>query len=311
MIWRRCCGPARRRYRPARRGGARRSLRSSPSSLAIPFVVSGRWGLLGVGLQQRPRAAPRLERVHAQRLRPRARTPAIRSGPHAPRGRAAAFPRIALGQAFIGRAARDRDPHRAHRARRRCASSGRRGGRSPRCSSPYLPGRLLLRAGGVQGDRRGAVRPRLRDRRCRGCAAPRAGPDRMRSMAPAARAADRDPLRLQLRRARLADRDRRPLGADRPRRPRALRRGGCWRSCERRATLAWVGGARRGRRAARPSSGPSASPSDFGKVAGSNTYGPVSPVEALGVWPAANYRLDAAGGAPMPALAAMIGCAGA
>jgi hypothetical protein len=44
----------------------------------------------------------------------------------------------------------------------------------------------------------------------------------------------------------------------------------------------------------------------FGKVASSNTYGPVSPVEALGFWPAANYRLDAAGGAPLAALAAVV-----
>jgi hypothetical protein len=45
----------------------------------------------------------------------------------------------------------------------------------------------------------------------------------------------------------------------------------------------------------------------FNKVAGSNTYGPVSPIEALGVWPAANYRLDAAGGAPLVGLAGAIG----
>ena len=44
----------------------------------------------------------------------------------------------------------------------------------------------------------------------------------------------------------------------------------------------------------------------FNKVAGSNTYGPVSPVEALGVWPAANYRLDAAGGAHLTGLAGAI-----
>ena len=44
----------------------------------------------------------------------------------------------------------------------------------------------------------------------------------------------------------------------------------------------------------------------FNKVAGSNTYGPVSPVEALGVWPAANYRLDAVGGATLPGLAGAI-----
>jgi hypothetical protein len=45
----------------------------------------------------------------------------------------------------------------------------------------------------------------------------------------------------------------------------------------------------------------------FNKVAGSNTYGPVSPVEALGVWPAANYRLDAAGGAELAGVAGAIG----
>ena len=44
----------------------------------------------------------------------------------------------------------------------------------------------------------------------------------------------------------------------------------------------------------------------FNKVAGSNTYGPVSPIEALGVWPASNYRLDAAGGAQLPGLAGAI-----
>jgi hypothetical protein len=41
----------------------------------------------------------------------------------------------------------------------------------------------------------------------------------------------------------------------------------------------------------------------FNKVAASNTYGPVSPLEALGIWPASNYRLDAAGGVDLPWLA--------
>jgi len=44
----------------------------------------------------------------------------------------------------------------------------------------------------------------------------------------------------------------------------------------------------------------------FNKVAGSNTYGPVSPIETLGVWPASNYRLDAAGGAPLAGLAGAV-----
>jgi hypothetical protein len=52
--------------------------------------------------------------------------------------------------------------------------------------------------------------------------------------------------------------------------------------------------------------GPFGFASSFNKVAGSNTYGPVSPVEALGVWPASNYRLDAAGGAPLAGLAGAI-----
>jgi hypothetical protein len=45
----------------------------------------------------------------------------------------------------------------------------------------------------------------------------------------------------------------------------------------------------------------------FNKVAGSNTYGPVSPVEALGVWPTPNYRLAAEGGVHLSGLAGAIG----
>jgi hypothetical protein len=52
--------------------------------------------------------------------------------------------------------------------------------------------------------------------------------------------------------------------------------------------------------------GPFGFASSFNKVAGSNTYGPVSPIEALGIWPAANYRLDAVGGAQLPWLAGAI-----
>ena len=52
--------------------------------------------------------------------------------------------------------------------------------------------------------------------------------------------------------------------------------------------------------------GPFGFASSFNKVAGSNTYGPVSPIEALGIWPAANYRLDAAGGPNLPGLAGTI-----
>jgi hypothetical protein len=52
--------------------------------------------------------------------------------------------------------------------------------------------------------------------------------------------------------------------------------------------------------------GPFGFAGSFNKVAGSNTYGPVSPIEALGIWPASNYRLDAAGGAPLAGLAGAI-----
>jgi hypothetical protein len=45
----------------------------------------------------------------------------------------------------------------------------------------------------------------------------------------------------------------------------------------------------------------------FNKVAGTNTYGPVSPFEALGVWPATDYRLEAPGGGHLTGLAAAIG----
>ncbi len=53
--------------------------------------------------------------------------------------------------------------------------------------------------------------------------------------------------------------------------------------------------------------GPFAFVHGFNRVAGTNTYGPVSPLEALGVWPAANYRLDAAGGAQLAGVAGAIG----
>ncbi|HEY5942316.1 MAG TPA: hypothetical protein VIT89_05580 [Solirubrobacterales bacterium] len=52
--------------------------------------------------------------------------------------------------------------------------------------------------------------------------------------------------------------------------------------------------------------GPFGFASTFNKVAGSNTYGPASPLEALGIWPASNYRLDAAGGARLPGLAGTV-----
>jgi hypothetical protein len=53
--------------------------------------------------------------------------------------------------------------------------------------------------------------------------------------------------------------------------------------------------------------GPFGFAQNFEKVAGTNTYGPVSPIEALGVWWTPNYRLEAPGGAHLTGLAGAIG----
>jgi len=53
--------------------------------------------------------------------------------------------------------------------------------------------------------------------------------------------------------------------------------------------------------------GPFGFADSFSKVAAADTYGPVSPLEALGVWPTSNYRLDAPGGAQLTGLAGAIG----
>ena len=55
--------------------------------------------------------------------------------------------------------------------------------------------------------------------------------------------------------------------------------------------------------------GPFAFIHGFNRVAGTNTYGPVSPLEVLGIWPASNYRLNAAGGAQLTGLATVIASA--
>ena len=52
--------------------------------------------------------------------------------------------------------------------------------------------------------------------------------------------------------------------------------------------------------------GPYAFIHGFNRVAGTNTYGPVSPIETLGVWFTSNYRLSSAGGAQLTGLATAI-----
>jgi hypothetical protein len=52
--------------------------------------------------------------------------------------------------------------------------------------------------------------------------------------------------------------------------------------------------------------GPYAFIHGFNRVAGTNTYGPVSPIETLGIWPTSNYRLNSIGGAQLTGLATTI-----
>lgn len=47
--------------------------------------------------------------------------------------------------------------------------------------------------------------------------------------------------------------------------------------------------------------------SGFSNVAGSDTYGPVSPLEALGLWPESSYRLDSSGWPDLAPLYAVLG----
>jgi hypothetical protein len=53
--------------------------------------------------------------------------------------------------------------------------------------------------------------------------------------------------------------------------------------------------------------GPFGFAESFNTVAAANTYGPVSPLEALGVWPTPNYRLEAPGGVQLAGLWGAIG----
>ncbi len=120
-------------------------------------------GLARRRLQQRSRAAPGLGRVPAQRLRADAggRLPA---GPARAGGGDCGRPGDRPGTGVRRRDRRDRRPHRPDRARRPARADARAPGPRRDHGPPHLPRRLLLRPGRLQGDRRGALRPRLRDR---------------------------------------------------------------------------------------------------------------------------------------------------
>ena len=289
--------------------------------LAIPFAVSGRWGLLGVGFNN----DLGLHLAWAEWLRSGfgpAPDTGYPLGPHGLAAATAAFPGIGLGQAFVGEivaigvltgltalGAAGRDAAGA-------AAAGGDAGRRP------LPRRLLLRPGRLQGDRRGALRPRLRDLPHDHSSDPEAPPRRARQQEPAdtqprvserclgalpAAAAGpgrRHLLLLQLRRARLAGGDAGALEPDPAGGAAGAAAAGAAALPAAAATLLVI--AVLAAAGVATLVGPFGFASSFNKVAGSNTYGPVSPVEALGVWPASNYRLDAVGGAQLPGLAGAI-----
>ena len=264
-------------------------------------------------LQQRPRPAPGLGRVAAQRLRAGARSRLPARPARRWRSAVAAVPGIGLGQAFVGeifaigiltgadRAGRARGPRR-----RRAGCSPRRSSPSPTWAPPTSP-----RAPSRRPPRRSSSSPSPSACRPR---PPRARPRRSRlavgtagcCVGAAAGAGRRDLLLLQLRRARLAGRDRRALEPDPARGAAGAGAAGAAAHPAPAGDAAAIAVARRPRGRS-PWSGPSASSTASTRSPARNTYGPVSPVEALGVWPAANYRLDAAGGAQLTGLAAAIG----
>ena len=235
----------------------------------------------------------------------RSPTPAIRSARTGSRSPPRSSPASALGQAFIGELHRDHDPHRADRAggAARAWEPARRTLAAVLVAVPYLAASYFAQAAfketaealfvlafaiALPGDPAAA-------RRAAGAAAG-AGPARASSWpgSSSPTASPASPGR---------SRSRRSGASPCPRCGARWRRGPCARCLAPSGDAGLDRRPRRRRRCCSPSSGRSGSPSGFGKVAGSNTYGPVSPVEALGVWPAANYRLDAAGGAPLAGLA--------
>ena len=284
-------------------------------ALAIPFAVSGRWGLLGVGFNN----DLGLHLAWAEWLRsgfgpaPDAGYPL---GPHGLAVATAAVPGIGLGQAFVGEIVAigvltGLTALGALREMRPGAAAARGGdGRPP------LPRRLLLRPGRLQGDRRGALRARLRDLPLRprraGATAPTSpdcglgasAPRWLRRRCPPALAGG---IFFSYSFAGLAW----PIAIlalwslTQPAVRRALRPRSLLRFLLRPATLLTIvvlGGLA----VVATVVGPFGFASSFNKVAGSNTYGPVSPVEALGVWPTSNYRLDAVGGVHLAGLAGAI-----
>jgi hypothetical protein len=291
--------------------------------LAIPFAVSGRWGLLGVGFNN----DLGLHLAWAEWLRSGfgpAPDTGYPLGPHGLAVATAAFPGISLGQAFIGEiiAIGVLTGLTALGALRNLAP-GRRTIAAAMVALPYLAASYYAQAAFKEtaeallvlafalylvtidrsngGARSHAPSPDTQQR------APRAVSGKgawLRALPPLALAGG---IFFSYSFAGLAW----PVAIaalwslTRPAVRQALRPRALLRFLLRPATLAAImvlGGLA----VVATVVGPFGFAASFNKVAGSNTYGPVSPIEALGIWPAANYRLDAAGGAPLAGLAGTI-----
>ena len=275
--------------------------------LAIPFAVSGRWGLLGVGFNN----DLGLHLAWAEWLRsgfgpaPDAGYPL---GPHGLAVATAAVPGIGLGQAFLGEIIAIgvltglTALGALRRPRRRCA------GRWPRrwSPSPTSPPPTSPRPPSRRPPRRSSCSPSPSTYCDAGRARRRALVARLRSCCCPAGARRRHLLLLQLRRARLADRDRRPLEPDPASGAAGAAAAGAaalpaaaddaadrWSS-----SPAW--------RCWRPWSGPSASPAASTKSPAATPTAPSPRSRRWGSGRPRNYRLDAAGGAQLPGLAGAI-----
>jgi hypothetical protein len=286
-------------------------------ALAIPFAVSGRWGLLGVGFNN----DLGLHLAWAEWLRSGfgpAPDPGYPLGPHGLAVATAAFPGIGLGQAFLGEiiAIGVLSGLTALGALREMAP-GRRALAAAMVALPYLAASYFAQAAFKETAEALFVLAFaifLLDVQGRwaemSTGPPHIGPSAgfwgwLRvGLAPLALAGG---IFFSYSFAGLAW----PLAIlafwslTQPAVRRALRPRSLLRFLLRPATLATIV-ALGGLAVVLTIAGPFGFAHGFNKVAGSNTYGPVSPLEALGVWPTANYRLDAVGGAHLSGLASAI-----
>ncbi len=270
--------------------------------LAIPFAISGRWGLLGVGFNN----DLGLHLAWAEWLRsgfgPEA-DPGYPLGPHGLAVATAAVPGVGLGQAFLGEIlAIGVMTGLTALGALRGMSPGRRTVAAAMVAVPYLAASYFAQAAFKETAEALLVLAFaiwLTSFDARRGPEPDADKALLLLLPPAALAGGIF-FAYSFAGDRLAGRDPRPLEPD-----AAGGAGGrcgrvrCCASCCGRLTLVAIA-ILVGLAVLVTVVGPFGFAGSFKKVAGSNTYGPVSPLEALGVWPASNYRLDAAGGAQLP-----------